>query len=373
MTFRVSPGRLLLLVACIAAQWLDAPHAAATGVLTAYENCVYQSVTAQVSASSAVVYHAMGDCGGRSISATLSFDPRSHQYKEKFFDLVNFEDTGTCTDDPWRMHGICSGQLIRVQGKDSDIQRDLNPADAPFSRGDEGSIAMFRDAYAAGQPNPPRPPVNVAAQATLTWNQMRVQWLAPDESGNHPFFEFRLQVRPGGAEGAAWTTLKDVPRAAGPGYDVKVMLPPRVAGYRTWDVRACSLADQSQTCSDALTPAMASTPVRPAAQSSAALAQPGSGVKLHPNAQRNVGVAGSDPVVVSSAPPIKAPVVPALKAPVVSPVPVPVPAPAARAPLAPASAVAPGSAFAAPQLKPQSKPAGANAPSTLGTASAIPR
>jgi hypothetical protein len=196
------------------------------------------------------------------MSGTLSYDPHSRVFHEKFFQSANFESMGDCPADPWTTGAVCTNQKVRVVAGASNDKADPNQFDlrnAPFSISLADSVALFQPALAnASRPGPPGPPVNVAAQATVLWRDIHVRWLAPDESGNRPYLQFRVQVRPQGATGAAWDTLADVPRASGTSYDLGFKLPAMPAGYTGWTVRACSLTALAETCSAEIAPEVTS-------------------------------------------------------------------------------------------------------------------
>src|SRR5215471_9845463 len=63
-------------------------------------NCTYRSVTAAINEKGAVTYTVAGDCGGAPMSGTLSYDPHSRVFHEKFFQSANFESMGDCPADP---------------------------------------------------------------------------------------------------------------------------------------------------------------------------------------------------------------------------------------------------------------------------------
>lgn len=238
-----------------AALGLFAAHPAAAGTTFTSSDpaadCRYSSVTAQISATGAITYDVYGDCGGSAIGGKLSYDPGTQRFSEHFFNSVEFEDMGTCPADPWSRGAYCTGQKISAQGNNV-AQVQLNPALAPFSLQVASSAQLFQRAYAsAARPNPPGAPVNGRVHTTVLWQSIRVRWLAPDESGNRPFVDFNVQARPQGAEGAAWSTVGTVPRG-GTNYDVTLRMPALVAGYKGWDVRACSVTALAQTCTSPL-------------------------------------------------------------------------------------------------------------------------
>jgi hypothetical protein len=208
-----------------------------------------------VNASGVYIYDVSGSCSGKAIGGRLSYDPRARVFHEKFFNSVQFESMGNCPADPWAVGALCSGQRITAQGSDAAlIEADLDPAKAPFTLRVQGSTALFQNAVAhAARPNPPGAPVGLAAKTTVLWRQVQVRWLAPDESGNRPYLQFAVQVRPRGATGAAWSRLADVPRQ-GTSYDLAFNLPAPVAGYQGWDVRACSVTALAESCTSAVEP-----------------------------------------------------------------------------------------------------------------------
>jgi hypothetical protein len=216
-------------------------------------DCRYSSVTAQIQATGAVIYDVFGNCGGAPIGGKLMYDQHTQRFSEVFFNSVKFEAIGSCPADPWTRGAVCTGQKVSAQGNDpNQILASLNPALAPFSLQVQAAAQLFQRAYASAvRPNPPSAPVNGSAQTTVLWREVRVRWLAPDESGNRPFVEFNVQARPQGASGAAWSTVGNVPRQ-GNSYDVSLRMPPMIAGYTGWDVRACSVTAFTQTCTSPL-------------------------------------------------------------------------------------------------------------------------
>jgi hypothetical protein len=281
-------------------------------------DCHYSSVTAQLSATGALSYTVYGDCGGAPIGGHLSYDPRAQAFSEKFFNSVNFEDSGSCPADPWTTGAVCSGQKVAARSADPKLNEILRPEFAPYSRGVPASASLFQNAFAhATRPNPPGAPVNAAAKTTVLWTSVQVRWLAPDESGNRPFVQFMVQARPQGAAGAAWSTLGDVPRQGT--YDVTFRLPPRVAGYSAWEIRTCSVTALTQSCTGALTPEVTSNALtRPSTQSFGATQHPTvTGVTAHTGATAGVSSQGtvSPPPVASPNPILTRP----LQSPLVAP------------------------------------------------------